>query len=90
MPKPFLTDIFQNHHLVGQRRGHRRLPYILIPEEATKDGTVIRQSRLNWPQTLSKAHFTLELEKMDLEGDYGFQQDFTQEEIHGYFRQMNK
>ena len=27
---------------------------------------------------------------LDLEGDYGFQQDFTQEEIHGYFRQMNK
>ena len=27
---------------------------------------------------------------LDLEGDYGFQQDFTQDEIHGYFRQMNK
>lgn len=27
---------------------------------------------------------------LDLEGDYGFQQDFMQEEIHGYFRQMNK
>ena len=27
---------------------------------------------------------------LDMEGEYGFGQDFTQEEIHGYFRQMRK
>lgn len=27
---------------------------------------------------------------LDLDGEYGFLQDFTQDEIHGYFRQMKK
>ena len=29
-------------------------------------------------------------DSIDMEGKYGFMQDFTQNEIHGYFRQMNK
>jgi len=27
---------------------------------------------------------------LDLDGEYGFLQDFTQDEIHGYFRQMKR
>ena len=37
-----------------------------------------------------KQKMVVSYDLLDLEGDYGFQQDFTQDEIHGYFRQMNK
>ncbi len=48
-------------------------------------GISYQDSRLSMKQKMIVSY-----DLLDLEGDYGFQQNFTQEEIHGYFRQMNK
>lgn len=37
-----------------------------------------------------KQRMIVSYDLLDLDGEYGFMQDFTQEEIHGYFRQMNR
>lgn len=37
-----------------------------------------------------KQKMIVNYDQLDLDGKYGFLQDFTQEEIHGYFRQMKK
>lgn len=60
------------------------LNYIHQPASLSS-GISYKDSLLSMKQKMIVSYDLLELE-----GDYGFQQDFTQEEIHGYFRQMNK
>ena len=49
------------------------------------DSITIEDSRLSMKQKMLVSY-----DLLDLDGEYGFKQDFTQDEIHGYFRQMNK
>lgn len=41
-------------------------------------------------QLSMKQKMIVNYDLLDLDGTYGFLQDFTQDEIHGYFRQMKK
>ena len=41
-------------------------------------------------QLSKRQRMIISYDLLDLNGDYGFLQDFSQDEIHGYFRQMKK
>ena len=60
------------------------LNYIHQPANLS-DGISYEDSLLSMRQKMIVSY-----DLLDLEGKYGFQQDFTQDEIHGYFRQMKK
>lgn len=60
------------------------LNYIHQPASLS-EGITYQDSLLSMKQKMIVSY-----DLLDLDGEYGFLQDFTQEEIHGYFQQMKR